>query len=220
MNKHKPNLAFKLFMLIAFTLFTFKINAQNVNFKTWIGVAYEQKIKIKKFKFDVSAAQQFRFSNLATVPKYSALTEVGVSKGFKGFYKIGIDYRASYLDGFTSRISLSNNFKVKIKDATLSFRLKYQAEFEMNKPFSQDIRLRTKLSYKANKDFRPYAFGEILYNKNYKFSNFNEFRVGLGLDADYKKKNIFDVMLMYVQDLNRDRCKRNMVLALEYKFSR
>lgn len=208
-----------IFILIALAGFQNQMLAQNLSFKTWIGASYEQKVKIKKFKFDVSLAQQLRISDINYVPKYSTFTELGVSKGITDFYKIGIDYRASYIGGFENRLSLSNSFKANLDPVTLSFRLKYQANFEINKPFSQDLRLKTSVSYKANKDFNPYAFGEILYHNTYNFSNLNEYRVGFGVDADYKKIHQFDVMLMYAQDLNKENPERSIVLALEYKFS-
>ena len=86
--------------------------------------------------------------------------------------------------------------------------------------FSQDIRLKTKFTYKANKDYVPYAFGEILYNNTYDYSNFNEFRLGLGLNIDYKKKHLFDIMVMYVQELNIEKASKSLVLGLEYEFGR
>lgn len=208
--------------IISFVLIFWQtsIYSQNVGFKTWIGAGYEQKVKIKKFKFNVGISQQFRVSNIGYTPKVNALTEVGVSKSFNKFYKIGIDYRATYISKFESRVSLSNTFKARLDPVTLSFRFKYQVNIEKDKPFSQDFRLKTKVEYKANKDFRPYVFGEILYNKNYKFSNFNEYRVGLGLDADYKKNHIFDASLMFVQTFNEKNPSRNLVLCLEYQFNR
>ena len=209
-----------IFILIALVGFQTKMTAQNLSFKTWMGASYEQKVKIKKFKFDVSVAQQLRISDLGYVPKYSTFTELGVSKGITDFYKIGIDYRATYIGGFKNRLSLSNSFKVNLDPITLDFRLKYQANFEARKPFSQDLRLKTTVSYKANKDFSPYVFGEILFHNTYNFSNFDEYRVGFGLEADYKKEHRFDVMLMMAQDLNLENPGRSIVLALEYKFSK
>ena len=93
-------------------------------------------------------------------------------------------------------------------------------EFENNNPFSQDFREQTTIKYAANKDFRPYAFGEILFNNTYNYSNFNEFRLGLGLDADYKKDHQFDIGIMYVQDINQENPGRSIVLSLAYGLSK
>lgn len=210
----------KVLIFILCFMISVAAKAQNTNFKTWIGVNYEQELKIKKFKFEVSAEQQFRISNVLYTPSFSTLTELGLSKKITDFYKIGISYRATYIDGFKNRLSINNGFKVTKDDFTFSFRLKYQAEFEKREAFSQDFRLKTTIEYKANKDFRPYVFGEILYNNTYNFSNFNEYRAGVGLDADYKKDHRFDIGLFYTRDLNSERPEQSIVLSLAYKFSK
>lgn len=209
-----------LLITIFISLFSIQAKAQNTSLKTWLGVAYERDVKIKDFKFEVSAEQQFRISNFIYLPSYSLLSELGLSKKLTDFYKIGVSYRASYIGGLEHRASINNSFKVEKDDFTFSFRLKYQAEFEKREAFSQDFRLKTTIEYKANKDFRPYVFGEILYNDTYNFSNFNEYRVGLGLDADYKKDHRFDVGLFYARDINIDRPEQSIVLSLAYKFSK
>lgn len=202
-------------------LVTVQAKAQAPSYKSWLEVGFEQKIKIKKFKFKVGVSQGFRISDVVYTPKYNALTEVGASTKITDFYKIGIAYRASYIGGFENRLSMSNTFKFGIvKDLDVSFRLKYQAEFEENNPFSQDFRLKTSFKWDAHKDYKPYLFGEILYNDTYNYSNFNEYRVGFGVDADYKKKHQFDVSLMYSQDLNVERPGRAIVLGLGYKFAK
>lgn len=213
----KKNLV--IILCILFGIFK-QTSAQNTNLKTWFGVSYDQKVKIKKFKFKIGAQQQFRISNLAYNPRYSTFTEVGVSKKITKFYKLGLAYRLNYIGGLRHRASLSNSFKVDLKPVTITFRIKYQAEFENNNPFSQDFRGKTTIKYAANKDFRPYVFSEILFNNTYNYSNFNEFRVGLGLDADYKKDHQFDVGIMYVQDINQENPGRSIVLSLAYGFSR
>ncbi len=196
-----------------------KTNAQSPVLKTWLNIGYSQKIKIKKFKCKLGISQGIRTSDLVYNTRVSALTELGVSKKITDNYSLGISYRISYINKLKHRIAISNAFKFKlVKRLKIGLRLKYQAEFEKNTPFSQDIRLKTKLTYKANKDYVPYLFGEILYNNTYNYSNFNEFRLGIGFSADYKKKHIFDVMLMFSQDLNIENPRKSLVLGLEYEF--
>ena len=208
------------FFLIIMLLIS-PIKAQMPTYKTWLELSFEQKIKIKKFKFKVSISQGLRINDLIYNTECSALTEVGVSKKVAGFYKLGLSYRASYIGRFKNRLALSNTFKLKVvKDLNLSFRLKYQAEFEENNPFSQDFRLKSSFKWGAHKDVRPYLFGEILYNDTYNYSNFNEYRVGLGIDADFKKKHQFNVMLMYSQEFNKEAPGSGLVLSLAYTFAR
>lgn len=209
-------------LVILFILFGLlnQTTAQNTSLKTWVGVSYQQKVKIKKFKFKIGASQEFRISNIAYIPKYSTFTEVGASTKITKFYKLGLAYRLNYIGGLRHRASLSNSFKIDLKPVTITFRIKYQAEFENDNPFSQDFREKTTIKYAANKDFRPYAFGEILFNNTYNYSNFNEFRLGLGLDADYKKDHQFDIGIMYVQDINQENPGRRIVLSLAYGLSR
>lgn len=208
--------------LVLVMMFVFvQSKAQAPTYRTWLEAGFEQKLKINKFKFKVGITQGFRINDLVYNPSYSALTEIGASTKITDFYKIGIAYRASYIGDFTNRVSLSNTFKFGIvKDLDISFRLKYQAEFEENNPFSQDFRLKTSLKWDAHKDAKPYLFGEILYNDTYNYSNFNEYRVGFGVDADYKKKNQFDISLMYKRDLNTENPQGVIVLGLGYKFAR
>lgn len=208
-------------LFITIMSITLQIKAQVPIYKTWFEVGYEQKIKIKKFKFEASISQGFRINDLVYNTGYNALTELGVSKKITDFYKIGISYRASYIGDFENRVALSNAFKFEIiKDLDVSFRLKYQAEFEENSPFSQDFRLKTSFKWDAHKDAKPYLFGEILYNDTYDFSNFNEYRVGIGVDADYKKKHQFDVMIMYSQEFNKESPGSGLVLGLGYTFAK
>lgn len=202
-------------------LLTSPTKAQIPTYKTWLKLSFEQKIKIKKFKFKASVSQGLRINDLVYNTEYSALTEVGVSTKITDFYKLGLSYRASYIGGFKNRLALSNTFKLKVvKDLNLSFRLKYQAEFEENNPFSQDFRLKSSFKWDAHKDVRPYLFGEILYNDTYNYSNFNEYRIGLGIDADFKKKHQFNVMLMYYQAFNEEAPGSGLVLSLAYTFAR
>lgn len=210
----------KAFLILLSFVFVTEAKTQNLNFKSWFGVAYAQDVRIKKFKFKVSAEQQFRISNIVYRPSYSANTELGMSKKITDYYKMGLSYRLSYIGALKHRLALNNGFKIKKDDFTFSFRLKYQAEFEKREAFSQDFRLKTTIKYKANKDFRPYVFGEILYNNTYNYSNFNEYRVGIGLDTDYKKDHQFDMLLMYTRDLNLERPEQSIVLSLAYKFSK
>tara|TARA_B110000908_G_C10074941_1_gene366834 strand:+ start:94 stop:759 length:666 start_codon:yes stop_codon:yes gene_type:complete len=208
------------FFLIIMLLIS-PIKAQMPTYKTWLELSFEQKIKIKKFKFKVSISQGLRINDLIYNTKCSALTEVGVSKKVAGFYKLGLSYRAIYIGRFKNRLALSNTFKLKVvKDLNLSFRLKYQAEFEENNPFSQDFRLKSSFKWDAHKDVRPYLFGEILYNDTYNYSNFNEYRVGLGINVDFKKKHQFNVMLMYSQEFNKEAPGSGLFLSLAYAFAR
>jgi len=210
-----------LFTTLLFILFFFLVKAQEPVYKSWFSVSYEQKVKLaKKFKIKVNISQGLRISDIFYTQKYSALSEIAASKKITKFYKLGFSYRASYINRFKSRMAILNKFSIKLNPLVLAFRIKYQAEFEKNTAFSQDFRGKTILKWNANKDYRPYLFGEILYNNTYNFSNFNEFRLGIGLSADYKKKHNFDVMLMFVQDLNIEYPRKNVVLALEYLFSK
>lgn len=216
---------FQKFTTITFFLtimsFSMSAKAQAPTYKTWFELSYEQKIKINKFKFKASVSQGLRINDLAYNTSYSALTEVGLSTKITNFYKLGVSYRASYIGDFKNRVALSNTLKFKIvDDLDLSFRLKYQAEFKENNPFSQDIRLKSTFKWDAHKDIRPYLYGEILYNDTYNFSNFNEYRIGLGVDTDYKKKHQFNVMLMYSQEFNMESPGAGLVLGLAYTFAR
>lgn len=203
-----------------FIIFASATKAQNINLGTWIGLGYEQKLKIKDFKFNAEIEQQLRVSNILYNTEARANTEVGVSKKLTDFYKLGVSYRISYIGDLKHRASISNTFKYEKDKIELSARLKYQAEFQKNTPFSQDFRLKANLLYQANKDYRPYVFGEILYNNTYNFSNFNEYRVGLGLDTDYKKEHQFDINIFYIGMLNQENPTSKLVLALSYKLSR
>jgi len=211
----------KAFLILILFSLSQMLQAQAPIYKTWFNIGYEQKIKIKKFKFKVGISQGFRISDIVYNQRYSTFTELGISKKITKHYKLGFSYRANYLGSFRNRIALSNSFKIPIhKKVNLSFRLKYQAEFESNKAFSQDFRLKTNLKWNAHKDYRPYLFGEILYNNTYNYSNFNQYRAGIGLSADYKKKHNFDLMLMFIQEINLEAPRRSLVLGLEYLFIR
>ena len=214
-----------LFLKSILVLFFFSTSssllAQSPTYKSWTSIGFEQKIKLKNFKFKIGISQGIRISDLVYNPRITALTEVGVSKKITKNYKLGVSYRASYLNGFKNRIALSNTFKIALhKKLSLSLRFKYQIEIEKNVPFSQDIRGKTSLKWNAHKDYKPYLFIELLYNNTYNYSNFNEYRLGLGLSADHKKKHNFNIILMFVQEINTEAPKRSMVLGLEYMFSR
>lgn len=212
---------FQKLLIFSFLIISIQAYSQAPKYKTWLGISYEQKLKIKKFKFKLGLSQGLRINDLQYNTRLSALSEIGVSKKITKFYKLGLSYRISYIGGFKNRIALSNSFKLKLaKKLNLSFRIKYQAEFEDNKAFSQDFREKTSLKWDAHKDIRPYLFGEILFNNTYNYSNFNEYRLGIGIDADHKKKHTFDILLMYVQQINIEEPSRNIVIGLSYGFSK
>lgn len=211
----------KYAILILLFGFSFHATAQkHLELKLWTGLSYETKFKIKKEKFKLGIDQQFRVSDLVYNTSYSALTQVGVSKKITDFYKIGISYRLSYINRLRNRLSLNNSFKLEKDILSVNFRLRYQAEFEKNNPFSQEVRLKTTFKFDADKDYRPYFFGEIFYLNVSSFSNFNEYRAGIGLDADYKKKHQFDFMLMFSQEFNVERPGRALVIGVAYKFEK
>lgn len=218
---HNIMLHKKIFVLIFVLQMVFIANSQVTNFKNWYSLSYEQNIKLaKKFKIKANISQGFRISNIFYTPKYSLLSEIGVSKKITKYYKLGFSYRATYLNGFKNRIAINNKFSTKLKPFTFGVRLKYQIELEKNSPFSQDFRVKTNVKWNAHKDYKPYVFAELLYNDTYNFSNFNEYRLGLGLSADHKKKHNFEIMLMFVQAINIERPKKSIVLGLEYLFSK
>lgn len=211
------NIFFTVFFLLVFCT----INSQSLISKTWFNVSYEKNIKVtKKFKFKANISQGLRISNIVYTPKNTLLTEIGVSKKITKFYKLGVSYRASYLNGLKNRLALTNKFSIKLKPFVLSFRLKYQAEFKSNSAFSQDFREKTVIKWNAHKDYKPYIFGELLFNNTYNYSNFNEYRMGLGLAADHKKKHNFNLGVMFVQDINVEEPRKSFVLSLEYLFSK
>lgn len=196
------------------------IAQKHLELKSWTGISYETKFKIKKQKFKLGIDQQVRISDLVYNTRVSALTQVEVSKKITDFYKIGLSYRLSYINRLRNRLSLNNSFKVEKDILSVNFRLRYQAEFEKNNPFAQEVRLKTTFKFEANKDYRPYFFGEIFYLNTSGFSNINEYRAGIGLDADYKKKHQFNFMLMYSQELNMERPGKSLVLGLFYTFAK
>ena len=126
----------KILVLLSLAFFANRSFSQ-VQSGLWSGIAVEKKInKQFEFKFEEEIRLKDNLSKLN-----SLLTETGFTYKLNKFYRLGLIYRFThYTNGsFGNRLTLSNQFRYKIEDITLSYRFNVQQDFNSRDPIEYKI---------------------------------------------------------------------------------
>ncbi|MGB1247542.1 MAG: DUF2490 domain-containing protein [Chitinophagales bacterium] len=213
MKKCLINISF----FIGFHLFFVLGQAQQNDFGLWTGVSLEKELYKK---IDLEITEQVRFdNNIGNFDRW--INEAGLTyKPFK-FYRIGFSYRLVYKEqgDISHRINLINQFKYKINDLSLSYRLNLQRYFEANTPADYTWRNKIAVEYEINKHLTPFVAAELFYNFNYRFNDFNEYRFSAGLKHNIKKRHRLDYVFILNKQFNVEAPDTDLVLKLAYKFT-
>ncbi|MCY7360508.1 MAG: DUF2490 domain-containing protein [Ignavibacteria bacterium] len=112
-------------------------------------------------------------------------------------FDVSIGYRYSYKTENVSyhRFNLDLSYTYKKKKFQISDRLRYQKQFSVN-PIDNYIRDKLSVKYKKLKKFTPEVAAEIFFHSNYKYNQFEQYRIYAG--GAYKLNAEFSIELNYI----------------------
>lgn len=204
-----------LLILLIFPLF---LEAQIVSdAKLWTGVTVSKKVN----DFDFSFKNQIRFNeNMSHL--YKVFSDLGAEyKITKGLYA-ETNYRFNrYNDYETSNYAIYHRFslglaykhKVNLFRFAVKNRIQY-ATSKSNKIKGTINRTKFTITYKANDQFRPYAFYELFYlfNSGYIVAT----RFSLGAKYAINKNNSIKAYYFFEDTYNISNLKHNHIWGLSY----
>lgn len=202
----------RFLLFISFSIFVGYLSfAQQHTGKVWTEVGLQGKIyKDLSYGLDINT----RFGNYGLETFFPQVSfKYKVTKWFRP----SIDFRVigdrKYFDerfSFSERLNLNAEFRHEIKRWSLKARLRYQIAFDnvrdnYDAEFDQAARLKLEGKYDIDKFFlSPTVSAEVFVSPFYspEISNFNKYRVFVGVDSDFKGPHSFS--LGYIFDAKMD----------------
>lgn len=197
--------------------------SQNADFQTWHAIEVEKKI-VKDFSIAIEEeirifenSTTFNESNTSISGLYSINKLIKAGLGYR--YSYTFDYEEGYL--ISHRVMADGNIKYKLGDFMLSFRERFQCDWQSEKTSATatyaELYLRHKFQVRYNVpkiSLFPYIEAELFQSLNNPIQNkVDKYRWTIGLQ--YKFENDLSVSLYYrIQDSHRVLKKRNEIFIL------
>ncbi|MGB1206498.1 MAG: DUF2490 domain-containing protein [Chitinophagales bacterium] len=186
----------------------------------WQGISVKKKIT-KKWSVGLEenirlsdSGRRFETGLLETMLQYKLLKNI----------KLKAAYRYSFKPVTTAnrqRLSVSASGKWKVnKRWKWSHRVKYQYAFVRNRQESSKVlRYKTELTYNIRKSkWNPFFSAECFYRFSYKENLFDAYRLAIGADYKWHKRQTFNIAYMQEKELNENLPKRYHIFYLAYSF--
>ena len=182
--------------------------------------ALNLKKKINK-KLDISSTIAYRVQNNASDfkssfvqfnLKYDLLKKLYVGASYRYVNRPESDYEHIWM--FRSR------YRYRLKPFDLSTRFRYDYRVDESTNTRQVFRQKVQLKYRRKKKFyRPFVFYEFFYQKSFKYSDHNRYRLGIGTELKLNKKSSLELSYFLQSDQNQPRPEDNYVfdIGLSYE---
>ncbi|MDH5397962.1 MAG: DUF2490 domain-containing protein [Cyclobacteriaceae bacterium] len=188
-------------VIIAGMLFFSPAFSQNLDNELWMDVGASKKL-FKNAKLELELAHR-RDNNLASTKvfyfepafEYEAVKNLSLS----------VSYRYSIKPNKTNgnRLSFAAQYGFKIiDDLKISYRLKYQSDFDPIDPAEKALRNKIKLAYNLSKKVDPYFAFEMHYNMDALQKEFEQTRLAFGAEIDLPKGHDIAVYYMFRRKFN------------------
>tara|TARA_A100001015_G_scaffold269826_1_gene321828 strand:- start:2887 stop:3519 length:633 start_codon:yes stop_codon:yes gene_type:complete len=206
--------------LIKIIWFTFFLISQILiadEFELRNSVSY--KIKLPNYlRLDFEQSIRSRGENLLFRQTFS---EVSLSYELFDNMKIFIPLRyAIFKDKVKTRASFGGSYKVKVKDLSFRYKIRYQFGVEEQKDSKQVLRNKLYAYYKVNKRYKPFLSYEIFNPIDSKVEIINEYRVTSGLDIGLRGKKSIKIYFQYkVEDLEKKDIDEMNVIGFSYSLN-
>lgn len=192
--------------------------SQQSDFMNWYGVKLESDL----FKeVEVQFESQLRtFENGTSLQR--AYGELGISKTFAKIYSPSVSYRATVnSEGYGNRASLNHKLKFDLsKDIKLKYTLKTQLDWSAYSKTETRLRNKVELGYDLTKKIDVYFMSELFYAHKYDYSNFNQLRLGFGIDYKLKKRRHLELFFFNDREFNEFSPDTQWVLGIQYSWKR
>lgn len=235
MKSNKTNQLFLKLVLLNVVLFTNLNYAQtegDTDWASWNTIRVEYKLT-EKWSFGLE--EQFRLKeNFSETDEF--FTQLTADYELFNNFKLGAGFRyirendnVGNIQGYENhfRFQVDANYKHKINNFTVGYRLRYQNKNELGVSYdegdyvNQNVRFKTSVEYNFKKwSFDP-KFSAEIFNRfqEGEDNGFNKYRLTLG--TDYKIKNVGKVGLFYrfEKELNVDYPDTKNILGLSFIYN-
>jgi hypothetical protein len=235
MKSNKTNQLFLKLVLLNVVLFTNLNYAQtegDTDWASWNTIGVEYKLT-EKWSFGLE--EQFRLKeNFSETDEF--FTQLTADYELFNNFKLGAGFRyirendnVGNIQGYENhfRFQVDANYKHKINNFTVGYRLRYQNKNELGVSYdegdyvNQNVRFKTSVEYNFKKwSFDP-KFSAEIFNRfqEGEDNGFNKYRLTLG--TDYKIKNVGKVGLFYrfEKELNVDYPDTKNILGLSFIYN-
>ncbi|MEO6166973.1 MAG: DUF2490 domain-containing protein [Chitinophagales bacterium] len=208
-----------LFLLcIAFLLHSDAVTAQESDFQTWSSAGIKKELSKNT---DFLLSQELRLKDNSTRLN-STFTDVGFKYRLFKNLDGGLYYRLIiFPDAVAHRPYAEMSYEIDIQKWSVEPRLRFQHQEERNEVAKNYFRPKATLSYKINKQWKPFVAGELFYHAfYYQGSQFDEYRLSAGVEYDWKKHHALKLFYLFDKEFNvNDPLQRHVTgLAYEYDF--
>ena len=186
----------------------------------WYGISVEKKINKK---WNIGLEENLRL-NESGRQFGTLLFETHLSYKLSKKLRLKAAYRYSFKKASSSnvqRLSIAANRKWKInKRWRLSHRLKYQYDFTPNRQETRKLlRYKSEVTYNIRKSkWNPFFSAECFYRFYYKGNHFERYRLAIGGDYKWHKRQAFSFAYMQERDLNENVREITNILNVAYSF--
>lgn len=209
------NLGLGILCLCVALLFQSNLSAQSEDFELWKGIELKKAWGKKlTFSFEEQVrlnnnVSQFKSAFLDGGVRYELLKQARISLGYRYTVRLRSVNQRLYTD-----LSLKLDKKWLIEPA---FRLRYQEDYEVGDLTERSVR--PKLSLKTG--IKPLKLdlslaGELFYELTHEGSDFNRYRLGLGLSRPLANQSSVTINYLFQEEFNVRNPLTSSVISLSY----
>jgi len=190
--------------------------AQNTDAELWVDISAKKEL-IKKL--DLGIESGFRLDSNFRKAKIWYI-EPDLEYKINKYFDVGVSYRFSAIpnDINKNRVSFFGSAGYDFGKIDISYRLKYQRDYESGKNPDQALRNKFKIDYNMSKKVDPFAAFEFYFNPETGQGEFEQFRLALGAEIDLPKGKDVSVYYMYRNKFNIKRPINIHVVGVSFSF--
>ena len=223
---------FKILLCIFFVNIGFTQSNEKADLEGWSSITLKYKHN-KKLSFDLE--EQLRLDeNISETKKYftQLSSTYSVFKNFDlavGARFIRENDNEGKIQGYENhfRFHIDAEYKQKIDQFTLKYRLRYQNKNEMGISSSEgdtaisNFRLKTSIGYNIKKWKLDPKFAAEIFNRSEEGeeSEFNKYRLTLSTDYDFKKLGSLGLFYRIEKELNQSYNEKTNIIGLKYTYT-
>lgn len=203
-------------LCIAFLLHGAAVMAQESDFQTWTSAGIKKELSKRT---DFTLSQELRLKDNSTRLN-TTFTDVGLKYQLFKNFDAGLYYRLIISPGAVAHRPYGEvSYEIDIQKWSIEPRLRFQHQEERNEIAKNYFRPKATLSYKINKEWKPFVAGELFYHAfYYQGSQFDEYRLSTGVEYDWKKKHSIKLFYLFDQEFNVNNPLQRHVAGLGYEY--
>ena len=205
-------------LIILFVLTANILLAQNKDTELWIDASASKKLAKK---LDLGIESGFRLDSNFRKAKVWYI-EPDLEYKINKYFDVGISYRFSVVPGDVNgnRVSFFGSAGYDFGKIDVSYRLKYQRDYEPGKNTDQALRNKFKIDYNLSKKVDPFAAFEFYFNPTTGQGEFEQIRIALGAEFNLPKGKDLSVYYMYRNKFNIKNPANIHVIGVGFNFGK